>query len=40
MYYLLVQGQEYFSDDVDQLERILYERYRSGGRAASTNADR
>lgn len=35
MYYLLVEGREYFTDDLEELERILYERY-SGGHAAST----
>jgi hypothetical protein len=35
MYYLLVEGREYFNDDLEELERILYERY-SGGHAAST----
>jgi hypothetical protein len=35
MFYLLVEGREYFTDDMEQLERILYERY-SGGHAAST----
>jgi hypothetical protein len=35
MYHLLVDGREYFSDDLEQLERILYARY-SGGHAAST----
>ena len=34
MYHLLVDGREYFSDDLEQLERILYARY-SGGHAAS-----
>jgi hypothetical protein len=37
MFCLLVEGQEYFSDDLEQLERILYERY-SGGHAASTTS--
>ena len=36
MYYLLVEGREQLTDDLEQLERILYERYRSGGYAAST----
>jgi hypothetical protein len=35
MYYLLVEGREYFTDDSEQLERALYERYCSGGQAAS-----
>ena len=40
MYHLLVEGQEYFTDDLDKLELILYKRYSSGGHAASTtNAD-
>ena len=40
MYYLLVGDREYFTDDLDKLELILYERYSSGGHAASTtNAD-
>ena len=37
MYHLLVEGREYFTNDLEELERILYERY-SGGHAA-TNAD-
>jgi hypothetical protein len=36
MFCLLVEGREYFSDDLEQLERMLYERY-SGGHAASTS---
>ena len=35
MFYLLVDGKENFKDDLEELERILYERY-SGGHAAST----
>jgi hypothetical protein len=35
MFYLLVEGREYFTDDLDKFELILYERY-SGGHAAST----
>jgi hypothetical protein len=35
MFCLLVEGREYFSDDLELLERMLYERY-SGGHAAST----
>ena len=35
MFYLLVEGQEYFKDDLEEPERILYERY-SGGHATST----
>ena len=35
-----MEGLEYFNDDLEQPERILYERYRSGGHVASkTNAD-
>jgi hypothetical protein len=37
MHYLLVEGRECFKDDLEQLERILYERY-SGGHAASTTS--
>ena len=37
MFCLLVEGREYFSDDLEQLERIVYERY-SGGHAASTTS--
>ena len=39
MYYLLVEGREYFSDDLEHLERILYERYSGGHAASTTNAD-
>ena len=35
MFYLLVEGRECFTDDLNKLELILYERY-SGGHAAST----
>ena len=34
MNYLLVEDREYFKDDLEELEEILYERY-SGGHAAS-----
>ena len=34
MYHLLVEDREYFKDDLEELEQILYERY-SGGHAAS-----
>jgi hypothetical protein len=37
MYHLLVEGRECFSDDLEQLERVLYERY-SGGHASSTTS--
>jgi hypothetical protein len=39
MFYLLVEGQEYFTDDLDKLELILYERYSGGHAASTTNAD-
>ena len=39
MYYLLVEGREYFTDDLEELERILYERYSSGHAASTTTAD-
>ena len=39
MYYLLVEGREYFTDDLDKLELILYERYGGGHAASTTNAD-
>ena len=35
VYYVLVEGRGYFTDDLDKLEHILYEWY-SGGHAAST----
>ena len=38
MFYLLVEGREYFADDLDKLEQILYERF-SGHAASTTNAD-
>ena len=37
MYHLVVEGREYFTDDMEELERILYERY-SGGHASSTTS--
>jgi hypothetical protein len=37
MYYLLVEG--HFTDDLDKLELILYERCSGGHAASTTNAD-
>jgi hypothetical protein len=39
MYYLLVEGREYVTDDLDKLELIMYERYSGGHAASTTNAD-
>ena len=39
MFYLLVEGREYFTDDLDKLELILYERYSGGHAASTTNAE-
>ena len=37
MFYLLVDGKEHFKDDLEELERILYERYSGGHTASTTN---
>jgi hypothetical protein len=39
MFYLLVEGREYFTDDLDKLELILYERYGGEHAASTTNVD-
>ena len=39
MFYLLVEGREYFTDELDKLELIVYERYSGGHAASTTNAD-
>jgi hypothetical protein len=39
MFYLLVEGLEYFANDWDKLELIVYERYSGGHAASTTNAD-
>jgi hypothetical protein len=37
MHYLLVQDREYFKDDLEELERILYEQQYGGHAASTTN---
>ena len=39
MYYLLMEDREYFKDDLEELEQILYERYSVGHAASTTKAD-
>jgi hypothetical protein len=38
MCHLFGEGREYFTYDLGQLERILYQRHSSGGHAASTTS--